>query len=333
MPLYFMGVTFAVTLCDKRLTFSSCAKEKLRKMAGVGEMEQSAHPVPTETTTAFDRYGPEMPTSPVIISVPHAGRYYAPDLLANARVTQGALSRLEDRHADRLVDPLIAAGFCTVIARPARACIDLNRDERDIDPAMLRGVPHGKALMASAKQRGGLGLIPRRLPGYGDLWLRPWEWSDIETRIETIHRPYHAMLASLMERARDCLGHAILLDVHSMPPLPGQQGVATPRIVLGDRFGQSASTRLQALAAAICSGRGIPTAQNTPYAGGHLIERHGKPQMALHALQVEIDRSLYLDSRLQEAGAGLAAMRDLIAALAQALARELPRSSFALAAE
>lgn len=302
-------------------------------------MEQPApHPLPdiapTEHSVAYDRYGPDIPPTPVILSVPHAGRSYTPSLSALARVDVSVLRRLEDRYADLLANPLIAAGWSVVVARAPRAMIDLNRQEREVDPAMVSNLPRNQRLQSSVKLRGGLGLVPRRLQGAGDLWLQPLPFAEVERRIETIHRPYHAALARLMEAAHAAHGHAILVDLHSMPPLPITPGWMTgPKLVLGDRFGRSAAPRLITLLADIAAGRGFASAQNHPYAGDHLIERHGRPEAGFHAIQVEIDRTLYLDALLDEPGTGLPRVQALVAVLAEALAQEMPRTDYAMAAE
>ncbi|MEC7932355.1 MAG: N-formylglutamate amidohydrolase, partial [Pseudomonadota bacterium] len=151
---------------------------------------------------------------------------------------------------------------------------------------------------------------------------------------ETLHRPYHAAFAHRLRAARDAHGHAILIDLHSMPPLPpAGAGQAPPGVVLGDRFGRSASTQLMALAAEIVESHGVSVAQNHPYAGDHLIERHGNPDRGLHALQIEIDRRLYLDAALEQPGPGVARMQAVVTDLAEALAVELPRAGYAMAAE
>ncbi len=297
-------------------------------------MEHIAPRPPAESLAGFDRYGPSVPTSPVTLSVPHAGRDYPPELLAKARVRPEVLRRLEDRWADLLVHPLIDRGFTVLVGRAARAMIDLNRHEREIDPAMVSGLPLGQPLQSSVKLRGGLGLLPRRLPGTPDLWRSPVAWDDVRDRIETIHRPYHAAVTKLMRAAREAHGHAILIDLHSMPPLPpASPGVAAPVLIFGDRFGRSASGRLVQLAADIAQGHGLASAQNHPYAGDHMIERHGRPERDMHAIQVEIDRSHYLDVTLDKPGPGLERMRAFVTNLAQAMAEEMPRDETVLAAE
>ena len=297
-------------------------------------MSYSPPRAPAESTAAYDLYRPDRAIAPVVISVPHAGRDYDAALLANARVRVDVLRRLEDRWADLLVHPLIGRGHTVLVARPPRAMIDLNRHEREIDPAMVSAVPSAVPLQSSAKLRGGLGLIPRRLPGAYELWQRPIGWGEVRRRIDAIHRPYHAVLARLLREARDVHGHAVLIDLHSMPPLaPPAAGQAPPAMVLGDRFGRTASNRLMTLAADVLAGHGIGVAQNHPYAGDHMIERHGRPAEDIYALQVEIDRSLYLDAALDEPGPGLPRLQGVIGALIDAIAAEPPRAAYPLAAE
>lgn len=295
------------------------------------------HPAPRRCVIgepAFDLHGPAIPTRPVILSVPHAGRDYSPDLLALARVQPHVLQRLEDRWVDLIAHPLIARGYSVLIARAPRAMIDLNRHDREVDPAMVVNVPRDVTLHSSVKLRGGLGLIPRRMPGAHDLWLKPLPWADVQRRIDSVHRPYHETIARMMRAARDVHGHAILLDLHSMPPLPPPgAGRPAPGLVLGDRFGRSASARLTMLAADVVAGHDMIAALNHPYAGDYLIDRHSCPEQGMHAIQLEIDRALYLDAALDRPGPGLERIRALVTAMVEALAVELPRADYALAAE
>ena len=137
-----------------------------------------------------------------------------------------------------------------------------------------------------------------------------------------------------MRCARDAHGHAIVLDLHSMPPLmPGPMGDAAPALVLGDRFGRSASARLMTLAADVGQGMGYATAVNHPYAGDYMVDRHGRPARSMHALQLEIDRSCYLDKRLEDTGPELERVQMLVSRMAEALGRELPGAHYAMAAE
>lgn len=291
--------------------------------------------VPSACHDAFDCYGRAGALSPLVFAVPHAGRDYGEALLARARVTPGTLTRLEDRLADLLVHDLIARGQCVMVAKRPRAMIDLNRDEREIDPQSISDLPRAVRPHSSAKVRGGLGLIPDRLAYAGALWRHPLPYGELVRRIEEVHRPYHHALAQALDETRARHGAALLVDIHSMPPIhPGASaGGVPPRIVIGDRFGRSAAGRLTDLAAGIARGHGLEVAINTPYSGNHILERHGAPERGVHAIQIEVDRSLYLASDLMTPGNGLPAVRRLLTDLARALAQELSGPGIQLAAE
>lgn len=290
---------------------------------------------PSLAHEAFRRYGEPGARAPLVFAVPHAGRDYGPDLHARARVTPAALSRLEDRLADLLVHDLIAQGHCVLIARRPRAMIDLNRDEREIDPDAIADLPRHVRPHSSAKVRGGLGLIPERLAYAGSLWRYPLPYAELCRRVEQVHRPYHETLAEALAATRARHGTALLVDIHSMPPLrpAGPQEARMPAVVIGDRFGRSAADRLTDLAANVARRHGHEVSINTPYSGNHILERHGRPDRGVHAIQVEIDRSLYLARDLMTAGSGLPAVRDLLADMAQALIQELSGPGLQLAAE
>jgi N-formylglutamate amidohydrolase len=178
-----------------------------------------------------------------------------------------------------------------------------------------------------AKQRGGLGLIPRRLAGSGDIWKHPITLDELNYRIESYHRPYHVALSSILKRMRDRFGVAILLDVHSMPPLDGVQ------FVIGDRFGRSTANRYSELLLSRLRTEGFNAALNYPYSGEHILRRHGQVEHNIHAVQLEICRSLYLDPALREPRAKLADIAALVRLLAQELVDNVTGRVTLLAAE
>ena len=278
----------------------------------------------------FRRLGPARPGSPVVLSVPHAGRAYSDGLLAEARLSRARLESLEDRLVDRLVWRAVEDGAAALIADSPRAEIDLNRDERELDPAMVLPRPPADSTLESPRTRGGLGLIPARIAGSGAIWRQRIAAAEVTRRIERIHRPYHQAIAAELNAARARFGVAILLDCHSMPPR-GTGGDAP--VVLGDRHGGSMAEALVAAAEGAARGAGFRVARNAPYAGGHITERHGRPQRGIHALQLELDRSLYLAPDLRTTGPGFDRVSRLIAAIAAALAAAALEPPEAIAAE
>ena len=267
---------------------------------------------------SFLRHGPEHPVSPVVLSVPHAGRDYPLQLRAALRVPLAALRPLEDRHVDDLA--LAAHGGETLfVQQRARAWIDLNRAENERDPRLDDGASP-KSQPLSAKLRSGLGLVPRRVAAAGDIWRHRLSGDEVAARIRADHRPYHAALAAALASARDRFGIAILLDIHSMPPLGAPD--AAPRIVLGDRFGRSASSRFLGRIEGVARAHGVTCAVNTPYSGGHILDRHADPRRRIHAIQIEFDRSLYLDANLDLPGPGLARTARTLRAIVDSIADE-----------
>lgn len=279
-------------------------------------------------TPAFFMATPEPSAIPVLISVPHAGRLYPPALIERMRNPGFAALRLEDRYVDRLARGVAAAtGAALLVAQAPRAMIDLNRATDDVDWDMfVRGEDAGPnaGLTGAAGRRAlsGLGLIPRRLPGIGELWKRRHEAAELEARIASIHEPYHETLAAMLDGLRQRWGAALLLDLHSMPPL-ALRGAPSPEFVVGDRFGSTCSGSVIASAFAWFAENRRLAAHNRPYAGGYVLERHARPRRHVHALQLEIDRSRYLDSRLAEPGPGFAGMIDLLAGLVRRLAADV----------
>lgn len=270
---------------------------------------------------------------PLLISVPHAGRDYPPELLENLRLPAASLVRLEDRYADLLTRDAVQAGIPTIVAHRARAWIDLNRAEQDIDVEMVKGMAPIAQHSPGTKQRGGLGLIPRRLSGEGEIWRRPLERAEVENRISAFHRPYHRQIATILAAMRARFGIAILLDVHSMPPLGPAHGNPPPQFVIGDRFGRSASSRFAELLMAQIRLNGFGVALNHPYSGDHILRTHAHQSGNIHALQLEIDRSLYLDASLREPGPGIASVKHLVASLAVMLAEAANGGDTLIAAE
>jgi N-formylglutamate amidohydrolase len=279
---------------------------------------------------AFTLTTPPRLRLPVLVAVPHAGRQYPPSVTARMREPALAQLRLEDRYADRLgVAIARETGAALLVAHAPRALLDLNRAEDDIDWDMIEGGrPEGTALpmpgrSGNARARSGLGLVPRRLPGSGEIWRGRLSPQELSERIEGIHHAYHTMLAAQLEKIRAEWGAALLIDLHSMPPLRAAEGEdQAPVIVLGDRFGASCHNGLMGRALAHLEARGTHAAQNRPYSGGYVLDRHGAPQAGVHALQIEVCRATYLDRQLAEPGAGLPAIAAMLAGLVRELGAE-----------
>ncbi len=290
-------------------------------------------------TPAFVHVAPRSMPLPVLIAVPHAGRVYPGETLAQMRDAQLSQLRLEDRYIDRVgVETARATGTGLLVAQAPRAMLDLNRADDDVDWDMVAGPyrrtekPQPRLSGSNARARSGLGLVPRRLPGFGEIWRSKLPREELDQRIDTIHRPYHEFLARELKRIRDAWGAALLIDLHSMPPLRrspkntgnggGHLSPPPPQIVLGDRFGASCHSGLVTRAFRYLEGRGCAAAHNRPYAGGYVLDRHASPARNIHAIQVEVCRSTYLDDALSEPTDAVKPLVTMLAGLVRELGAE-----------
>ncbi|MEE9434368.1 MAG: N-formylglutamate amidohydrolase [Sphingorhabdus sp.] len=283
--------------------------------------------------SGFSLFGCAPAAHPVLISVPHAGRNYPVELIDNLRVPAGDLLRLEDRYADLLAMAARKAGFGVIMAHKARAWMDLNRAETDLDTEMLSDIPPGLQFTASLKQRGGLGLVPRRLSGVGAIWKRPFTFASVRQRIDGYHRPYHTAIEGILADMRNRFGAAILLDLHSMPPISDSARGPAASFVVGDRFGASAAGRFAEMMQAHFETAGYVCGLNHPYPGDHVLKQHGNPVGDIHAVQLEVDRTLYLDADLREPGRGVEGVSMLILEVAEMLADAALGTAELMAAE
>lgn len=290
---------------------------------------------------AFTFEAPKSMPLPVLIAVPHAGRAYPSDVIAKMRDPEMSALRLEDRYVDLLAKQIVKqVGTGLLISHAPRAMLDLNRARDDIDHEMLVGPVRGKARhsQANRRARNGLGLVPRRLPGFGEIWNARLTRDELSQRIDTIHRPYHAFLARELEQIRNQWGAGLLIDLHSMPPLRRRSHEErAPELVIGDRFGASCHNSLIARAFRYLDEQGSAAAHNRPYSGGYVLERHASPIRGVHAIQIEVCRATYLDDRLAEPSPRLPMMAQMLAGLVRELGAETARlgdgSHYAQAAE
>jgi len=256
-------------------------------------------------------------TAPVVFASPHSGRRYPPELLADSRVGLISLRRSEDAYVDELFAGSAAHGASVLTATIARAYVDLNRDPAELDPDMFDERPPHNVHASSARVQAGLGAIPRVSGDGQNIYRRKLSLGEAERRLARVHRPYHTVLRNLLEDTKQHFGCAVLIDCHSMPS--SSRGAHAPDIVLGDRFGASCHPSVTALAEATLRRLGYRVARNTPFAGGYITQTYGRPMSHTHALQIEINRALYVDERTLERTNGYVRVRADMSRLAEAL--------------
>jgi N-formylglutamate amidohydrolase len=256
---------------------------------------------------------PSTVTTPVVFSSPHSGRDYAPAFIAQSTLDAHTLRSSEDAFVDELFAEAPACGAPLLAARAPRAWIDLNRACDELDPALIDGVVRGGH---NPRISSGLGVIPRVVANGRAIYAGRIARAEAEARIEAAWRPYHATLRNLTETALARFGEAVLIDCHSMPheaiEAHARPGQPRPEVVLGDRFGAAARRDVMDRIEAAFLSAGFRVARNAPFAGAYITQAYGRPSRNAHAVQIEIDRALYMDEVRIARRPDFAAFRDLI---------------------
>jgi N-formylglutamate amidohydrolase len=263
-----------------------------------------------ELDPPFEVLEPLALAAPLVFSSPHSGQVYPRRFLAAARLDAATLRRSEDAFVDELFAGGVALGSPLIRARFPRAYLDLNREPYELDPRMFDGRLPVFANTRSVRVAGGLGTIARVVGDSQEIYAGRLKVDEALARIDKLYKPYHRSLRSLMERAQKVFGVAVLIDCHSMPsvssvPLPDNGGDRRIKadIVLGDRYGTSCETALVDIVEYELRRTGYKVARNKPYAGGFITEHYGDPANQLHALQIEVNRALYMDEKSMEKAA------------------------------
>jgi len=239
---------------------------------------------------AFDLALPEQQRVPFVFASPHSGRVYPDSFVAASRLGAVGLRRSEDAFVDKLFASAVALGAPMIAARFPRAYLDANRAPGELDPSMFAEPLTVAIDPAGTRVNAGLGVIPRIVRDGAEIYARKLPAFEAEMRLSRLYRPYHAALARLLEETRARFGCAVLIDCHSMP-----SAAAIPDAVLGDRYGMASAHALMRKAEIEFERQGFTVARNTPYAGGYSTHVHGRPMLGMHAMQIEINRALYLD--------------------------------------
>ncbi|MEM7743266.1 MAG: N-formylglutamate amidohydrolase [Pseudomonadota bacterium] len=251
----------------------------------------------------FELKEPEHLVSNAVFNSPHSGRRYPDELVARSRLDALSLRASEDALVDDLFAAATSHGAPLLCATVPRAYLDLNRAPGEMDPALIEGVAPGGLNQRIAA---GLGVVPRIVSEGASIYDGKITLAEAVARISRIHAPYHQQVDTLLQRARARFGTAVLFDCHSMPSealraAPRVRG-RMPQIVLGDRFGASAERAVVMETQRAFEAEGFVVARNAPFAGGYITQRYGRPSRGMHAIQIEIDRGLYLDQTRIEPG-------------------------------
>jgi len=262
--------------------------------------------------------------APVVIASPHSGRSYARAFIQSARLEPLALRRSEDAHMDDVIAAAPGLGLPLIKAHFPRAYVDANREAFELDPAMFDGPLPAYVNTTSPRVAAGLGTIARVVTNGEEIYGGKLSFGEVKERIEACHVTYHAALKGLIDASRARFGVCLLVDCHSMPsvggPMDRDPGLARVDVVLGDGHGTACAPLVTDTAERALRETGLVVTRNNPYAGGFTTRHYGNPAAAVHALQIEVNRALYLDEDNMAPGPGLAALAEKFAALMTALA-------------
>jgi N-formylglutamate amidohydrolase len=255
----------------------------------------------SELSPPFEIVEPARWRAPIIFNSPHSGTVYPREFLITTRIDMATLRRSEDSFMDELIAGLVAKGFAVMRVNFPRSYVDVNREPYELDPRMFHGRLPSFANTRSMRVAGGLGTIPRVVGDGQDIYTERLSVEDALRRIEGLYKPYHRALRRLIGKVHDMFGAAILIDCHSMPSVGiSREEPRRPDLVIGDRYGTSCAPLLPDIVEQTMTGLGYSVGRNKPYAGGFITEHYGNPGSGLHAIQIELNRAIYMDERSRE---------------------------------
>lgn len=282
---------------------------------------------------AYEILSPTGPTSCVVFASPHSGRNYAASFIRQSVLNRHVIRSSEDAFVDQLFEFAPEYGAPLLKALAPRAYVDLNRARGELDPALIDGAARQGH---NPRVASGLGVIPRVVANGRAIYRGKITMEEAQQRIEAYWLPYHETLQALLDRAFERHGQAVLIDCHSMPheAIDGvvRSGMTRPDVVLGDRFGAAASGDVMDRVEAAFVAQGFNVMRNTPFAGAYVTQTYGRPSQGQHAVQVEIDRALYMDERTVKPNAQFETVRTALKAVVAELA-EIGQGRVPLAAE
>jgi N-formylglutamate amidohydrolase len=286
---------------------------------------RDSHSIPPELLPPHVVTAPETQTAPFVLCSPHSGRTYPDAFLEVSRLNPLSLRKSEDCFVDELFMPIAAAGAPMIAARFPRAYLDVNREPYELDPELFVEPLPDFANTQSVRVLGGLGTIARIVADGEEIYRRKLPLAAGLERVAQLYIPFHAALADLIEATRRRFGYAILIDCHSMPSATmAPAGGPRPDIVLGDRFGASADCKISRFLKDLLTGLGYEVQMNRPYAGGYITEHYGRPAREVHAVQIEVNRGLYLNELTLRPTQAFGKLQRDLESLAAPLFNELP---------
>ena len=262
---------------------------------------------------SFDLHQPEERTTSAIFASPHSGRDYPWSFMRRSVLDERTIRSSEDAFIDQIFGHATQCGAPLLAARAPRAYVDLNRAPDELDPALIEDVARQGH---NPRVGSGLGVIPRVVSNGRAIYRGKIARGEAEERLAEVWHPYHDCLAQLLAESCEMFGQAVLIDCHSMPHEAienfAQAGLPRPEVVLGDRFGASAAPSVMEAVESAFRGAGLRVSRNAPFAGAYVAQYYGRPSRGQHVIQVEIDRSLYMNEQMIRPNTNFGAFRKLM---------------------
>lgn len=297
------------------------------KIPGPNRAGQNQYP-PSDTDPPCEILAPAQQTMAAVFASPHSGNVYPADFIAASRLDPHTLRKSEDSFMDRLFGQAPDHGAPLLRALFPRAYIDPNREPFELDPEMFEDKLPDYVNSQTPRVAGGLGTIARVVANGEEIYKRKLRFAEAEQRIEQLYRPYHRQLGQLIARTQERFGYCLLVDCHSMPsvggPMDQDAGLKRVDIVLGDCFATSCAPAITALTDEVMRDLGYRVTRNMPYSGGFTTAHYGQPANGVHALQIEINRAIYMDEDRFAPGGRFNALRDHLGLLIATLKANLP---------
>lgn len=283
---------------------------------------------------AYEVTMPALRSTSAVFASPHSGRDYALTFRRRSVLDDRTIRSSEDAFIDTLFGAAPSHGAPMIAARAPRAYVDLNRGAEELDSALIRGVPRAAQ---NPRVASGLGVIPRVVAGGREIYRGKITLAEARARLDAHWYPYHDQLQRLIDESHRLFGQALVVDCHSMPHEAVESLCRTrpekPEVVLGDRFGASAGGGIVDRIEAAFRAAGLSVARNSPFAGAYTAQHYGRPSRNQHVVQIEIDRSLYMNEAELRPNGNFSHMQSLLGKIVAEIAEIARPDDLALAAE
>ncbi len=282
-----------------------------------------AEAVAEDVEPAYEILAPDRQSMPVVFASPHSGSNYPDEFVAASRLDPLSLRMSEDSFVDEIFAAAPRLGAPLLRALFPRAYVDANREAFELDPAMFVDELPDYANTRSPRVAAGLGTIARAVASGANIYRHKLTFAEALFRLRRYYWPYHQALRSLIEETRDAFGFCVLVDCHSMPsvggPLDRDAGSRRVDFILGNRYGRSCTPVVVEAIEQVLGDHSYVVRRNRPYSGGYVTDHYGRPEAGIHAVQIEINRGIYMDERRIERGAHLPQLSTQMAAVVDAL--------------